>query len=85
MISTTNNSFSDTSMYVTSSTTLKTPATAHRCSSPRQFFEKLYGHLETPNSTTVAEPKANESPIQSDVSSSPGFLDERYTQMTNFI
>lgn len=65
-------------MYVTSTTTLKAPVATHRCSSPRQFFEKLYGHLETPNSTTITEPKPIESPIQSDVSSSPGFVDERY-------
>lgn len=56
------------------------PTVAHRCSSPRQFFEKLYGHLETSSTpkSVIAESKINQSPIQSELSSSPGFMDERW-------
>lgn len=46
---------------------------AARPSSPRQFFERLYGHLESTetNSKTVC------SPGQSELSSSPDILDDR--------
>lgn len=46
---------------------------APRPSSPRQFFERLYGHLESTdsNSKTVC------SPGQSELSSSPDILDDR--------
>lgn len=42
-----------------------------RPSSPRQFFERLYGHLENTESKTVC------SPGQSELSSSPDILDDR--------
>lgn len=42
-----------------------------RPSSPRQFFERLYGHLENTDSKTVC------SPGQSELSSSPDILDDR--------
>lgn len=42
-----------------------------RPSSPRQFFERLYGHLESTESKTVC------SPGQSELSSSPDILDDR--------
>lgn len=41
-------------------------------SSPRQFFERIYGHLETNSSV-----KTVHSPIQSEQSSSPIYLDDR--------
>lgn len=41
-------------------------------SSPRQFFERLYGHLET-NSNV----KTTHSPIQREQSLSPIYLDDR--------
>lgn len=44
---------------------------AARPSSPRQFFERLYGHLESADSKTVC------SPGQSELSSSPDILDDR--------
>lgn len=46
---------------------------AARPSSPRQFFERLYGHLESTDSNS----KAVCSPGQSELSSSPDILDDR--------
>lgn len=54
----------------TNDSTRVTPA---RPSSPRQFFERLYGHLESSESNT----KAVCSPGQSELSSSPDILDDR--------
>lgn len=45
-----------------------------RPSSPRQFFERLYGHLETGDSNS----KQICSPGQSELSSSPDLIDDRY-------
>lgn len=42
-----------------------------RPSSPRQFFERLYGHLESSDSNA----KTISSPGQSELSSSPDILD----------
>lgn len=42
-----------------------------RPSSPRQFFERLYGHLENADAKTIC------SPGQSELSSSPDILDDR--------
>lgn len=42
-----------------------------RPSSPRQFFERLYGHLENGDSNS----KAICSPAQSELSSSPDIID----------
>lgn len=44
-----------------------------RPSSPRQFFERLYGDLETNDSNN----KSTCSPVRSELSSSPDYLDER--------
>ncbi|XP_031618274.1 homeobox protein rough-like [Contarinia nasturtii] len=44
-----------------------------RPSSPRQFFERLYGHLESSDTNS----KAVCSPAQSELSSSPDILDDR--------
>lgn len=44
---------------------------AMRPSSPRQFFERLYGHLENNDSSA----KTICSPVQSELSSSPELLD----------
>lgn len=44
-----------------------------RPSSPRQFFERLYGHLESSEPNT----KAACSPAQSELSSSSDILDDR--------
>lgn len=44
-----------------------------RPSSPRQFFERLYGHLESGDTNS----KAICSPDQSELSSSPDILDDR--------
>lgn len=44
-----------------------------RPSSPRQFFERLYGHLENSDSN----PKEICSPVQSELSSSPDLIDDR--------
>lgn len=44
---------------------------AIRPSSPRQFFERLYGHLENADAKTIG------SPGQSELSSSPDILDDR--------
>lgn len=44
-----------------------------RPSSPRQFFERIYGHLENSNSN----PKEMCSPVQSELSSSPDLIDDR--------
>ncbi|XP_055325432.1 homeobox protein rough [Sitodiplosis mosellana] len=46
---------------------------AARPSSPRQFFERLYGHLESADTNT----KTVCSPGQSELSSSPDILDDR--------
>lgn len=51
----------------------KTVSTPTKPSSPRQFFERLYGHLETNSNVTTVH-----SPIQSEQSSSsPIYLDDR--------
>lgn len=47
------------------------PVSGARPSSPRQFFERLYGHLENTESKTVR------SPGQSELSSSPDIIDDR--------
>lgn len=47
------------------------PIGVARPSSPRQFFERLYGHLENTDTKTVC------SPGQSELSSSPDILDDR--------
>lgn len=47
------------------------PTGVARPSSPRQFFERLYGHLENTDTKTVC------SPGQSELSSSPDILDDR--------
>lgn len=52
-----------------SSTTV--PIVGVRPSSPRQFFERLYGHLENADAKTIC------SPGQSELSSSPDILDDR--------
>lgn len=46
---------------------------AARPSSPRQFFERLYGHLESADTN----PKTICSPGQSELSSSPDIIDDR--------
>lgn len=77
MIST--NSFPESPLY-TPSTVIKAPVTTpHRCSSPRQFFEKLYGHLETSgtSASSLSDVKIREPSIPSEHSSSPDFLDDR--------
>lgn len=50
----------------------KTIVTSTRPSSPRQFFERIYGHLETDNNV-----KPVCSPVQSELSASPDFLNDR--------
>lgn len=42
-----------------------------RPSSPRQFFERIYGHLENSDSKAIC------SPGQSELSSSPDLADDR--------
>lgn len=61
----------------------------NRPQSPRQFFEKLYGHLETTAATTASSVtienenfpnsivKPLSSPIRSDISSSSDYVVER--------
>lgn len=78
------NSFPESTPYSSQSTpivssTIKSTTPLNRPSSPRQFFERLYGHLETSSSvnTSISDAKTNVSPIQSEISSSPEFLDER--------
>lgn len=44
-----------------------------RPSSPRQFFERLYGHLENADAKTICSPSAQ----ISELSSSPDILDDR--------
>lgn len=44
-----------------------------RPSSPRQFFERLYGHLENADAKTICSPGAQ----NCELSSSPDILDDR--------
>lgn len=78
-------------MFINEEPIKMTPIVVNRPQSPRQFFEKLYGHLETttattaPNSTVENENytsnsivKPLSSPIRSDISSSSDYIVERY-------
>lgn len=58
---------------INNNTNVSTRVNPARPSSPRQFFERLYGHLESTESNT----KAACSPGQSELSSSPDILDDR--------
>lgn len=61
----------------------------NRPQSPRQFFEKLYGHLETPSvASNICDDKKIDrqySPMfssrHSEISSSPDISDSRYTYL----
>lgn len=55
----------------------KTCVPINRPQSPRQFFERLYGHLEnTP--TNNLTPKPIISPVRSDISSSSDYIERYY-------
>lgn len=49
----------------------------HRPQSPRQFFERIYGHLENSSNNNVVEVNNIKpiSPLASELSSSPDMLD----------
>ncbi len=64
------------SMYNNSvSKTLKT--NVHRPQSPRQFFERIYGHLEHSSNNNVVDVNNIKaiSPLASELSSSPDMID----------
>ena len=65
------------SLITTNDTNIKnTNIIINRPSSPRQFFERLYGHLEcTTNVTATHHQKQNNSPNSSITSSSPDLLE----------
>lgn len=51
--------------------------TVHRPQSPRQFFERIYGHLENSSNNNVVDVNNIKpiSPLASELSSSPDMID----------